>query len=66
LDKTEGFELEPRNIEHLPEMVDTDGSPLPKDEVSWFLNSFSHKSLTEQDSLMNHIQAALKEHNIEY
>ena len=65
MDKTEGFELEARTPEFLPEMVDTDGSPLPKDEVSWFLNSYKHKSLTEQDSLMKHVQAALQEHNIE-
>ena len=65
MDKTEGFELEARSPEFLPEMLDTDGNPLPKDEVSWFLNLYRHKSLTGQDSLMNHVQTALKELNIE-
>jgi hypothetical protein len=62
LDKTEGFEMEPRSIEYLPEMVDTDGSTLQ--EISWFLNSYRHKNLTGEDSLMSHIQEALKDHNI--
>ncbi len=54
--------MEPRSIEYLPEMVDTDGSTLQ--EISWFLNSYRHKNLTGEDSLMSHIQEALKDHNI--
>jgi hypothetical protein len=68
LDNTEGFELEPRQPEHLPEsIVDSNGNPISKDEVSWFLNSYRHKSLKDDtnSNLMQHVQAALKEHNIE-
>lgn len=66
MDNIPGFELEPRDPEYLPEnIVDTDGNPLPKEEVSWFLNSYKFKNLSSQDTLMSHIQFALKEYNIE-
>jgi hypothetical protein len=60
LETTEGFEFEPRSAENLPE----NWAPVGHDttgEISWFLNSYKHKSCKNNDDVLNNVQAALKE-----
>lgn len=57
LEKSEGFELEARDKEFLPENIQSF-----EGETSWFLNSYRHKSVAKNEkNCMLHIQAAVRE-----
>ena len=63
LDDTEGFEFEPRTAANLPEnwiSVNDDGE-VNENEISWFLNSYKHKGVADDQDCLAHIQAALKD-----
>jgi guanylate cyclase soluble subunit alpha len=64
LNKTEGFEFEPRSQEHLPENWFSASYAQP-DDITWFLNGYKNENVTSDTAdIMEHVQAALKQHNI--
>ena len=60
MEVTNGFEFEPRKSENLPENWDPTGLE-DKNEISWFLNAYRNKDCTNNENLLVHVQATLKE-----
>jgi hypothetical protein len=69
LDETEGFELEPRGSEFLPEnwiVQKSDENSNEKTdketkEITWFLNSYYHKDVPKTENILVHVQTALND-----
>lgn len=58
LDQTEGFALESRGTEFVPDNYDFEGDVKPE---SWFLNSFRSSKCSPNDDFMTHITTALND-----
>lgn len=59
MDKTDGFNFEPRSEEFLLENWISTSNDKNNKEITWFLNSYINKSVSENENVKIHVQTAL-------